>query len=63
MTTYAVWIMLSIVVGLVCALIARAKGKDAVLWFILGACFNIVALVIIAQVEKKKREKIDAVNS
>jgi hypothetical protein len=34
------------------AYIAKEKGRDAVGWFLLGACFSLIALIAVAAVPK-----------
>ena len=47
-----------IIIGTDCALIAKSKGRNPILWFILGAGFSLLALVplllLSAKVEKKE---------
>jgi hypothetical protein len=44
METYGIFIIVAILCGALSATIATAKGRSPVLWFFLGAVFNVVIL-------------------
>jgi uncharacterized membrane protein YhaH (DUF805 family) len=60
MENYAIWIITSILVGFVAAFVAKSKGKDPVLWFFLGALFNLFVLLFALGVKKRKEHKESA---
>jgi membrane associated rhomboid family serine protease len=47
-------LVLAIIFGVACALIANAKGRSPVLWGILGFLFGLIPLIIIAVLKKKQ---------
>lgn len=53
MSTYAIIIITGILVGSICAAIASKKNRDPVLWFFVGAVLNVLALGVIAFLEKR----------
>lgn len=53
MEAYGVILLTSFLVGFFCAVLARRKGKDPMLWFIVGVVLNIIALGIIASMRKR----------
>ncbi len=50
---YVIWLLTSIVVGIIAAWMAKSKGKDPVVWFALGFFLNILALVALALTQKR----------
>jgi uncharacterized membrane protein YoaK (UPF0700 family) len=57
MTTYAIIIITSILVGAVCATIATKKNRDPVLWFFIGVALNVVGLGIISFLESRAKKQ------
>jgi len=55
MEGYLIWIVTSILVGIVSAWVAKSKGKDPVLWFAIGAALNVFVLLVIAGLQKRQR--------
>jgi peptidoglycan/LPS O-acetylase OafA/YrhL len=47
-------LVIGIVFGVACALIANAKGRSPVLWGILGFLFGLIPLIVIAVLKKKQ---------
>ena len=47
MKAYEIYVVTSILCGLVAAGIARAKGKSPVQWFFIGALANVVLLAVV----------------
>ncbi len=45
---YVIWIIVALVSGLVCWIIAKKKGRNPALWFAAGIGFNVVSLLCIA---------------
>jgi hypothetical protein len=45
METYGIFVIVAILCGIVSAAIANSKGRSPVLWFFLGALFNVFILV------------------
>ncbi len=57
---YTLWLVTSVVVGAVSAVIARMKGRDPVVWFFIGAALNIIALaavLLVSNYREKRKEK------
>lgn len=57
MNNYVSWLILSVITGVVCYFIARKRGRDAFWWFIAGAIFNVLALVVIIKVRNLRSQK------
>jgi hypothetical protein len=43
--------------GLLVAWLARSRGRDPLAWFVLGAVFNIVAVVVVAALPPVERDR------
>ena len=39
------WLASSVTAGMLCAFIAQKKNKDPLVWFVVGAMFNVLALL------------------
>jgi hypothetical protein len=50
---YEIWLGTSVVTGLISAFIAHRKGKDPVVWFFIGALFNVVVFFMVAQIKRR----------
>ncbi len=46
MSGYVLWLVSSILVGLIAAVIAKYKGRDPFLWFLIGAGLNVFVLLV-----------------
>ncbi len=57
MEIYIVIVITSILVGVVCATIAKQKGRDPVKWFLSGAFLNVLALSVVIFSERKNARK------
>jgi hypothetical protein len=44
----------SIIAAIVCAIIAGAKGRSAILWGICGLFFSILTLIVVIVIPSKK---------
>lgn len=42
--------------ALACAIVANNKGRSPVLWFLIGLCFSLIALIIILVLPSLKKE-------
>ena len=56
--TYVVWLASSLLIGLVCAGIAKKKGRNPLYWFFIGATANIIALALIFNISNKRKRGI-----
>lgn len=56
MITYLIIAVTSVLIGLICAAIAKRNGKDPTTWFIIGALLNVLALAIFVAVGRKKND-------
>lgn len=54
---YGDYIVISLICGVVCFLFAKEKGKNPILWFIIGLVLSILAILIIALIKKKINKK------
>ncbi len=54
MNTYLIFVVTSVIVGLVCAAVAERYRRDPVRWFIVGAALNILALVVVVAAGKRR---------
>lgn len=59
MVTYTIIVVTAILIGFVCATIAKQKGKDPVKWFVIGVVLNVLALAIIHFYGRKKHATAD----
>lgn len=50
---YQVFLLTSIGLGVIAALLAKAKGRDPVRWFAIGAALNVLGLIIVMLVENR----------
>ncbi|MBI9017021.1 MAG: hypothetical protein JEZ07_07165 [Phycisphaerae bacterium] len=50
------WIIATII-GLICAIIARSKGRSVIGWFLIGFFLGLIGLIIMLVVSNKKDEK------
>jgi peptidoglycan/LPS O-acetylase OafA/YrhL len=55
---WGVFLLFGVVFGLVCALIANAKGRSPLLWGILGFLFGLIPLIIIAVMKRKPQQHV-----
>ncbi len=62
MNLYEILIVTSVLCGFAAGLIARAKGRPFVTWFLIGALLNVFALAIILRVARG-REMASKVSS
>ena len=54
MSQYLPWIVLSLLSGIACAVIAKKKGNDAALWFFGGLVFSIFGVLAISFIQNKR---------
>jgi len=54
METYGIFVIIAILCGVLSAAIAKAKGKSPVMWFFLGAIFNVAILAAIGLLATRK---------
>lgn len=54
---YEAFLMTSIAVGVIAALLAKAKGRDPVRWFAIGAALNVLGLIIVMLVENRQPDR------
>lgn len=54
MNPYAIYIVISLLSGIVCFLFAKEKNKNPFLWFFIGVIFSLVGILIVLAVKKKK---------
>ena len=50
---YGDYILIALVCGIVCFLIAKEKGKNPILWFAIGFVLSFIAVFIIALIKKR----------
>jgi Na+/melibiose symporter-like transporter len=53
------FLLIALFFGVICSLVAGAKGRSMVLWFIWGVLFLAFALLVIANLDEKPREPRD----
>jgi len=57
MNAYLAYVVTSVLIGIVCAIIAYRVGKDPLRWFFFGVLLNVLALGLIMFV-KNRREHV-----
>jgi len=53
MNPYVIYIIVSLLSGLVCFFFAKEKRKNPFLWFFIGFIFSLVGIFIILAIKKK----------
>lgn len=55
MTVFCVGVVIGMVIaGTLCAVVAKHKGRSVVGWFVLGAVFGLIPLIIVACLPSKR---------
>lgn len=54
MFSFASWIAISVVLGLLCAFIAKKKRKNPESWFRIGAILGLILPWVIEEIKKRK---------
>lgn len=54
MNIYALALVLSVICGLVAAVIASRKGRDPVKWFFVGAALNLFGLAAVLFIQRRR---------
>jgi small-conductance mechanosensitive channel len=57
MTTYAVFVVTSVIIGFICAAVAKRQGKNPTLWFLVGAVLNVLVLALVYFFLREKGSK------
>jgi hypothetical protein len=60
MNAYAVIVVTSVLIGLVCAAIAQRTNRDPLRWFFIGALLNVAALALLAFIAKRRATHVTA---
>lgn len=58
MNNYVIWLILSIITGLMCYFIARKKGRSTFLWFLAWVVFNVLALAAMMGVKNLRNQRV-----
>lgn len=51
------FIVIGLIFGVICALVANGKGRSAVGWFFLGFLFGLISLIIVCVISDLKKEE------
>ena len=51
------WILFNVAIGVICAIIAANKGRNAVGWFLIGFFLHFIGLIIVCVVSNLKEEQ------
>lgn len=54
MNSYLILVITSILIGVVCAVVAHRTRRDPLLWFACGVVLNLFALAAIAMISKQR---------
>lgn len=57
MLTYTTWLVSSLIIGLICAAVAKIQGKNPLNWFLAGFLLNILVLGAIGIMKVVKTRK------
>ena len=52
MEKYVGWLILALISGVISSVIAKRKGRDAAIWFMLGIIFNVLSVLILVNLKK-----------
>lgn len=55
MYTYPVLVAIALLLGLICAFIAKKKGKNPATWFGIGTVVGAVTLLMSNEIQKKRK--------
>jgi membrane protein DedA with SNARE-associated domain len=54
---YPIWVVTSILFGMVAAWVAKNEGKNQVMWFFIGAALNVFVILAVAGIQKKQKNQ------
>lgn len=53
---YELWLVTSVIFGVLAAVIAKIKNRDPLKWFLIGFVTNLFALAIIALIKNRRAQ-------